>query len=275
MPQDDDGLDLDALEAALDRGRAGVPLHDPDLPEPERPHAPRRAPAPPRRARARPRPAGARGRPVRARPLRGRPAADCCTSSRAASCVTYSSSFSKTVAPGLRVGYFVLPDAARGARSRHVAVSTYITPVLLGAGDGLRVRAPGRLRAEPRARPRAAAAPPRRDARGARARAAGGRDVEPARGRLLPLGRLRRATSTRRELLARATEAGVTFVRGSDFFPAAAAAAPRRGSRSASSRPTRSARASRGSPRSCPARGLATRQRAARRAPTGRGTSTG
>ena len=45
--------------------------------------------------------------------------------------VVYSSSFSKTIAPGLRVGYFVLP-AALDAELEAIAVSTYITPVLLG-----------------------------------------------------------------------------------------------------------------------------------------------
>jgi len=45
--------------------------------------------------------------------------------------VAYSSSFSKTIAPGLRVGYFVLPEKL-GAELEAVAVSTYITPVLLG-----------------------------------------------------------------------------------------------------------------------------------------------
>ncbi|MFL5982712.1 MAG: PLP-dependent aminotransferase family protein [Gaiellaceae bacterium] len=45
--------------------------------------------------------------------------------------VAYSSSFSKTVAPGLRVGYFVLPQAL-DAELEAIAVSTYITPVLLG-----------------------------------------------------------------------------------------------------------------------------------------------
>jgi 2-aminoadipate transaminase len=45
--------------------------------------------------------------------------------------VAYSSSFSKTVAPGLRVGYFVLPRAL-DAELEALAVSTYITPVLLG-----------------------------------------------------------------------------------------------------------------------------------------------
>jgi 2-aminoadipate transaminase len=45
--------------------------------------------------------------------------------------VIYSSSFSKTIAPGVRVGYFVLPQAL-DAELEAVAVSTYITPVLLG-----------------------------------------------------------------------------------------------------------------------------------------------
>jgi 2-aminoadipate transaminase len=45
--------------------------------------------------------------------------------------VIYSSSFSKTVAPGLRVGYFVLPQAL-DTELEALAVSTYITPVLIG-----------------------------------------------------------------------------------------------------------------------------------------------
>jgi len=45
--------------------------------------------------------------------------------------VAYSSSFSKTIAPGLRVGWFVFPEAlAREIEA--TATATYITPVLLG-----------------------------------------------------------------------------------------------------------------------------------------------
>jgi len=45
--------------------------------------------------------------------------------------VAYSSSFSKTIAPGLRVGYFVLPQVLE-QELEALATSTYITPVLLG-----------------------------------------------------------------------------------------------------------------------------------------------
>jgi 2-aminoadipate transaminase len=44
--------------------------------------------------------------------------------------VVYSSSFSKTVAPGLRVGYLVLPSAL-AERVEASATATYITPALL------------------------------------------------------------------------------------------------------------------------------------------------
>jgi 2-aminoadipate transaminase len=44
---------------------------------------------------------------------------------------TYSTSFSHTIAPGLRVGVFILPDALAGELAT-VANSTYISPVLLG-----------------------------------------------------------------------------------------------------------------------------------------------
>jgi DNA-binding transcriptional MocR family regulator len=45
--------------------------------------------------------------------------------------IAYSSSFSKTIAPGLRVGWFVLPEQlARDVEA--TATATYITPVLLG-----------------------------------------------------------------------------------------------------------------------------------------------
>src|SRR5262245_20952166 len=44
--------------------------------------------------------------------------------------VTFTSSFSKTIAPGLRVGWFVVPEALRASYDDR-AVSTYISPPLL------------------------------------------------------------------------------------------------------------------------------------------------
>ncbi len=58
------------------QGRADlVPLHDPDVPEPVRPHDRHRAPPAARRDRRRARPPDPRGRPLRPRPLRRRAAA--------------------------------------------------------------------------------------------------------------------------------------------------------------------------------------------------------
>ena len=45
--------------------------------------------------------------------------------------VVYSSSFSKTIAPGLRVGYLVLPEELAG-EVEAAAAAAYITPALLG-----------------------------------------------------------------------------------------------------------------------------------------------
>jgi 2-aminoadipate transaminase len=42
----------------------------------------------------------------------------------------YSSSFSKTIAPGLRVGYAIVPEAL-AAQLEELVASTYITPALL------------------------------------------------------------------------------------------------------------------------------------------------
>ena len=87
--------------------------------------------------------------------------------------VAYSSSFSKTIGPGLRVGWFVFPEALalrdRGCSDRDLHHAGAARP-----GDGERVRAARQLRAEPRARPRAARRPQRCDARGARPRSARG-----------------------------------------------------------------------------------------------------
>src|SRR5438093_117956 len=136
--------------------------------------------------------------------------------------VTYTSSFSKTVAPGARVGWFVLPEElAAGFEER--AVSTYISPPLLtqaavhelimrGAFEPNRDRIVGLLRA-------------RRDAMlDALERELGGSGAtwsRPEGGYFVWLDLPDGIDAA--NLLDAATAAGVTFVRGSDFFPGARA----------------------------------------------------
>ena len=126
-----------------------------------------------------------------------------CSSSPAGSGVIYSSSFSKTIAPGVRVGYFVLPEASsprelearacrRTSRPPCSARRRSTSSCSRGAFEPNLERVRGLLRE-------------RRDAMlDALDRELGGaRDVEPARGRLLPLARpadveTRRAARARR-----------------------------------------------------------------------------
>ena len=128
--------------------------------------------------------------------------------------ILYSSSFSKTIAPGLRVGYFVLPETLE-RELEALAVSTYITPALLGEAtvfeflrrgnlegnlervrDLLRVRRDAMLEALERELPAAHWSRPE-----------GGYFV------WLELAEQADAAA----LLQRATAAGVTFVPGKDF----------------------------------------------------------
>ena len=132
--------------------------------------------------------------------------------------VTYASSFSKTVAPGVRVGWFAAP-AALAARLEARAVSNYISPSFLtqatvhelidrGAFEPNVERIKGLLRT-------------RRDAMlGALAQHVGDAASwnEPEGGYFLWVD----LPADAGELLARAEAAGVTFVKGADFFPGGA-----------------------------------------------------
>jgi DNA-binding transcriptional MocR family regulator len=128
--------------------------------------------------------------------------------------VVYSSSFSKTIAPGLRVGYVLVPDGL-GPELEELVASTYITPALVsqtivleflhrGLFEPNLERVRGLLRA-------------RRDAMlDALEGELHGRVAwsHPAGGYFLWL-ELPGTVAT--ELLGRATAAGVTFVPGVDF----------------------------------------------------------
>jgi DNA-binding transcriptional MocR family regulator len=135
--------------------------------------------------------------------------------------VTYASSFSKTVAPGLRVGWFAAP-AELAARLEARAVSTYISPAFLteatvrelidrGAFEPNLERIRGLLRL-------------RRDTMlDALRRELAGRATwsEPQGGYFTWI----ELPAEAGQLLAKAEAAGVTFVKGADFYPATAASA--------------------------------------------------
>jgi 2-aminoadipate transaminase len=130
--------------------------------------------------------------------------------------VTFTSSFSKTAAPGLRVGWFVVPEALVAAYDDRL-VSTSISPPFLpqaivhelhrrGAFEPNLERIKGLLRE-------------RRDAMlGALERELAGRATwsRPEGGYFVWLELDGVDTD---EMLARSTDAGVAFVRGADFFP--------------------------------------------------------
>ncbi len=131
--------------------------------------------------------------------------------------VAYASSFSKTVAPGLRVGWFVLPPQL-AAEIEALAVSTYISPPYLSQATVLEFlrrdsfepnleRVNGLLRERRDAMLEALACELPEDASW----------TQPDGGYFvwleLPSG------PPSGELLAEAEAAGVTFVQGGDFFP--------------------------------------------------------
>jgi 2-aminoadipate transaminase len=130
--------------------------------------------------------------------------------------VVYSSSFSKVIAPGARVGYFVLP-AALVAPYEAVAVQTYLTPALVSQATVHEFLRRGRF--EPNLERVRAGLRGRRDAMlRALARELPGeaRWNEPEGGYFLWLELPPGVGAA--SLLARAAEAGVTFIPGSDFY---------------------------------------------------------
>jgi DNA-binding transcriptional MocR family regulator len=133
--------------------------------------------------------------------------------------IAYCSSFSKTVAPGLRVGWFVLP-AQLAEEIEALAVSTYISPPYLSQATVLEFARRGSF--EPNLERVNGLLRERRDAMLealARELPDDATWTEPEGGYFvwveLPSG------PPSEELLADAEAAGVTFVKGSDFYPGA------------------------------------------------------
>ncbi len=131
--------------------------------------------------------------------------------------VTYTSSFSKTVAPGLRTGYFVLPEADAGAFEERAA-STYISPPFFAQATIMEFIERGLF--EPNLELVRGGLRARRDAM-LEALESGFKDgaswSHPEGGYFLWLDLGPGVDAS--ELAGRAEQAGVTFVRGPDFFP--------------------------------------------------------
>jgi 2-aminoadipate transaminase len=129
--------------------------------------------------------------------------------------VVYGSSFSKTIAPGARVGYLVLPQRLAGAVTAS-ATATYITPSLVGEAAVYEFLRRGLL--DPNLIRVREALRERRDAMLAaleRELGDAGRWSRPEGGYFLWLELADDLDA--RELLARSEAAGVTFVPGVDF----------------------------------------------------------
>src|SRR5918999_3345786 len=132
--------------------------------------------------------------------------------------VIYSSSFSKIVAPGVRVGFLVLPEQL-APRVEALATSTYITPSLLSQATVYEFLRRGSL--EPNLERVRSLLQARRDALlealEEHLKDTGAHWNRPEGGYFLWLELPDDVDAT--ELLAAAERAGVTFIPGPDFFP--------------------------------------------------------
>jgi 2-aminoadipate transaminase len=133
--------------------------------------------------------------------------------------ITYSSSFSKTIAPGVRVGWFVLP-AELAKRLEALAVSTYISPPFISQATVLEFVRRGLF--EPNVERVSGLLKARRDAMLAALdeHFPGAQRSQPEGGYFVWLDLSDGIDAA--ALLEQATEAGVTFVAGRDFFPESA-----------------------------------------------------
>jgi 2-aminoadipate transaminase len=215
VPMDDEGLDLDALAAALDRGPRPAFVYT--IPTFQNPSG-RTLGLERRRELA----TLVRGRgvtlleddPYRLVRFDGEPLPTL-HELAAGEGVAHASSFSKTVAPGLRVGYAVLPPELVGPVEA-LGTASYITPVLLGQATVWEVIRRGaffpnveRVRALLRARRDAMLAALEREL-------PEGTSWSSPEGGYFVWAELGVDTE---DLLSRAAEAGVAIVKGSDFFP--------------------------------------------------------
>ena len=153
--------------------------------------------------------------------------------------VVYSCSFTKTVAPGIRTGYLVLPEQMAGAMAR-LSENTLIAPNTFAEAALAAYCRAGKF--EPNVERATATLKQRRDAMEAALREhfpAGARWTTPEGGYFYWVDLPEQIDTA--ELLPQAAERGVPYISGKEFSPRAAA--PRSAWPSAPSRPSRSARA--------------------------------
>ena len=170
----------------------------------------------PGRARRRARLLDLRGRPLPRASVRGRAAADDALARRRPSGSIHASSFSKTVSPGVRVGYLAGP-AEEIAKLAKRANETYISPNMLAEAIVLELCRSGGLDRNIDFVKGALAGAPRRPGGGARRADPRGGVRRPGR-RLLPLARPRRGHRHDRSARRGARSEGVAFVAGPDFM---------------------------------------------------------
>ncbi len=216
VPMDDDGLDLGHLEVLLDEGQAPMALYTiPTFQNPSgRTLSLRRRQELVELARAR----GLlifEDDPYGLVRFEGEPLPSLFSLAKGRG-VIYASSFSKTVAPGLRVGFVILPEEMVKAVEK-LANSTYISPPLLTQATIHELILRGGF--EPNVARACKLLRVRRDTMLSSLEAefpAGATWSKPGGGYFLWLDLPAGVRSD--ELLARGNEAGVVFVKGSDFF---------------------------------------------------------
>ena len=167
--------------------------------------------------------------------------------------VVYASSFSKTVCPGIRVGYLVGPTELI-AEIAKLATNTYISPNMVAQSIVYEFCASGAIERSIETVRTALAKRALTLSRSAAARAAGGR-VHRAGRRLLHVGHAAEGTDVAK-LFKAAADLGVAFVKGTDFLLeggentlrlAYSGVTSRRSTRASRASPPHTARSERGS----------------------------
>ena len=198
LAMDDEGLDLDALEAELQRGRRRSRSSTRSRPSRTRPAARSGRSAGDGSSSSRPQYdlPDSRGRPVRARPLRRRAGSvDPRARGRRAGHVHLVVLEDRGTRPAHRL--LRRPGGARRGLRRSRGLDLHLAEPA-AAGDRVRAHRSWCLRAEPRPRARPAQGAQGRDARGPRSRDAGRHELELAARAATSSGSTSRATSTRR-----------------------------------------------------------------------------